>query len=339
MSSISSSGSRLLTPAALFVATLVAVGLLAGCSSAGDDAAGSSSSAASITVSDLPGQKPVTLAATPKRIVAIGSQWIDTILAFGVTPVGYAKGSPDSVIPEWEVSKLSSSTEVTTMSDTGRQLAQIAKLNPDLILVPSYAPAAQRDQLAELAPTIGAVTTASVDPWDKVVTVAGTLLQQPDKATELIKGVNDYFASIKSENPGLAGKTYTLAFMYTAAEIAVLADPDDGAGRAFASIGMSLSPAILSERAKQNNTARVAVGPESVSLLDADLVAISAATPELAKEFRALPGADDLTGVRKGAAPSLSRVEITALNVPSVLSLPWVFNRLKPALAAAAKTI
>ncbi|MGV9794923.1 ABC transporter substrate-binding protein [Gordonia sp. NPDC003422] len=330
------SRTRTLTPIAALLAALLAAGLFAGCSAPEEN--DTPASVSPVTIADLPGQKPVVIPAVPQRIVAVGTQWIDTVLAFGVTPVGYLTGQTDPAQKApWTSDKLNSSTAITSPTDPSAQITQIAKLNPDLILVPSYAPAALRDQLAALAPTIGAVSASSVDPWDKLVTVLGTALREPEKATELINGVNEKYSSVKTANPGLADKTYSLSFMYTPTQISVLGDPNDGAGQIFTSIGLKVSPTVAAERARQGNAPRFTIGLENVPVLDANLVLATGATPQLDQQFRSLPGYSNLAGVKAGAAPALTSDEINALNTPSVLSIPWVLDRLNPALAATAK--
>ncbi|MCX5045240.1 ABC transporter substrate-binding protein [Aldersonia sp. NBC_00410] len=115
--------------------------------------------------------------ATPERVVALGDQWLDAAESLGVEPVGYAAAA--SVLTggkpaPWEPASLADATVINVGGDI---VEQIAALNPDLILVPNFLiDQPKYDKLSQLAPTVGALTPAQVDPWDKQVQTLGMIL-------------------------------------------------------------------------------------------------------------------------------------------------------------------
>lgn len=282
-------------------------------------------------------QGPVTIKGTPKRIVTLGAQWIDTALAFGVKPVAYLDniqiltGKPSP----WTTDQLDGSTAL----DPENLVAEIAKAKPDLILAEGYMPTSQPEnfkKISEIAPTIPGVTGKQVDPWQDLVSLMGTLLRQPAKAKEITDGVNAKISDVKKEIPGLPGKSYAMAYLYSTDQIQVMADPNDGAGYLFNELGMVVAPKLLAEYEKTKNP-RFPISTENVPMLDGDLLVVTATTPALAKALPKLPGYSSLTSVEKGAVAQLSVADISGLNQPSPLSIPYLLDELTPALKKAAK--
>ncbi|GEE02183.1 hypothetical protein nbrc107696_26290 [Gordonia spumicola] len=187
------------TRAALVAILAVVAALVVGACSAPDE-----STSAPVQI-NLPDGRQVTVPGTPERIVTLGGQWTDVALSFGVTPVGYfdsAEVQSGSRSP-WFGDKLADSTLVNPSGDI---VGQVAKLNPDLILAPGFASMEDGyDKLTKLAPTIDKISGAEVDPWNDMVTLMGTILHQPEKATEIIDGVNSKISALATEFPKLKG--------------------------------------------------------------------------------------------------------------------------------------
>lgn len=304
----------------------------AGCSSPEENSA----NAAPVIV-NLPDGRSVTVPGVPTRIVTLGGQWTDVALAFGVTPVGYYDATAQSTgsVPPWYGDKLSG---VATVNPADADVVgAVAKLNPDLILAPGFASGQEGlDGLAKLAPTIDKISGQQVDPWQDMVTVMGTVLRQPDKAKQIIAGVDEKIASIKSEYPGLAGKTYSFAYMYGPDQISAFGDSSDGAGRLFSSLGLTIAPRSAAE-SQRTGQPRFGISLENIPVLDANLVVLAAQNAELRKRLQSLPGYRDLPAVRSGAAVLLSQTQIAGLNEPSPTAIPYVLDQMKPAFAAASR--
>ncbi|GAB90326.1 ABC transporter substrate-binding protein [Gordonia rhizosphera] len=279
----------------------------------------------------------VTITGVPKRIVALGAQWIDVALAFGVTPVAYLDniavltGDP----APWARDQLADSTALST-DDT---VAQIAKAEPDLILATGYMAEGQPDlyaNVSKLAPTIPGITGKQIDPWEDMVSFLGTVLRQPEKATEITDAVNAKIDAAQQNLPGLEGKTYTMAYMYSGDQIQVLGDPEDGATNLFTSLGMSIAPTLVSEYEK-NGQPRFPISTENVPLLNSDMLVVTANTEQLMSTLAALPGYQALSSVRGDAVSQMSVAEIGGLNEPTPLSIPYLLDKIYPALENAAQ--
>ncbi|GGF09851.1 ABC transporter substrate-binding protein [Williamsia phyllosphaerae] len=307
---------------------------LAACSSPdeGDDASGS---VAPVTVNTSAGS--VTLDRVPERIAAIGDQWTDAVLSFGVTPAAYGTTTEQQIGRQspWTEGKLGDAKKISL---TGDRVSQIAAAKPDLILLPGFGvESAEIDKLKQIAPTIPSITGQQIDPWQDQVQLLGAVLREPDKATEIVNGVQSKIDKIKQDNPGLAGKTFAFAYMFSADQIQVLGDPKDGATSLFADLGLTV-PQRLQDIAAQQKLPRFPISTENVPQLDSDLLVIAAGTPQLAAQLKTLPGYAQLTAVRANAVAQMDLTSITALNLPSPLSIPYVLDQLTPAVQAAGRS-
>ncbi|MFI9406414.1 ABC transporter substrate-binding protein [Nocardia sp. NPDC052316] len=312
---------------ALVAATLT-LGLTA-CGSSSDDAAAGGEP---VTITHARGS--TTVPGTPKRIVALGNQWLDTTLALGVTPVGYvdAIATTTKSAPPWAPKSLEAAKALNTI---GNVAEQVAALEPDLILAdPFVADQKTYDELSKVAPTLPALDKNTVTPWQDLVSALGKVLHKPDAAAKVIAEVDQKIEAIAQANPGLKGKTFASTWLASAAQLMVLTDPNDGSSRLFAKLGMGI-PKDLTEL-PGNQGGRVALSPERVDKLTADLL-LAGYSPGLDEKYRQLPGYADLPAVRKGSVVFLTTQEISAINQPTALSVPYILNKLEPAFAATAK--
>ncbi|WP_252342228.1 ABC transporter substrate-binding protein [Rhodococcus sp. 14-2483-1-2] len=310
------------------VLTCVAL-LLGGCTSASEEPA------AAPVVINLPDGRQVTVDGTPARIVTLGGQWTDVALSYGITPVGYydalevTTGDP----APWFGNRLAESTAIDPSGDI---VEQIAALEPDLIVAPGFAAqASQFDKLAQIAPTIDKISGEQIDPWEDMVTLMGVILHEPDKGREIVAGVDADIADLAAEYPGLSGKSYAFAFMYGPDQIQAFGSATDGAAQLFSSLGLVVAPALAEESARTGQP-RFPISTENVPLLNSDILVISASTPELEDRLVGLPSYGNLDAVKNAAVSLLSQTDITAINEPSPTSIPYVFDKMRPALEAAA---
>ncbi|WP_330252238.1 ABC transporter substrate-binding protein [Nocardia sp. NBC_00565] len=269
-----------------------------------------------------------TISATPKKVVTLGNQWLDTALALGVTPVGYIDdvASVSKRAAPWEPASLESARALNT---SGNITEQVAALAPDLILVDSFLADRQSyDQLSAVAPTLPARTEAAV--WQDQVIALGRVLRKEDAATHVIADVDAKVASIAQANPRLTGKTFVCAWLAGPAQLIVLTDPDDGLGKVFTRLGLSIPQSL---HADQDT---LALPPERIDELAADLL-LAGYSPGMDEKYRQFPGYADLPAVRKGAVVFLTLQEFSAITQPTALSEPYLLKKLEPAFANAAK--
>ncbi|MFE3024429.1 ABC transporter substrate-binding protein [Nocardia tengchongensis] len=321
------SGSITARAALAAVASLLAIGLTA-CGSSSDDTAGGGEP---VTITHAQGQ--TTVNGTPTRIVALGNQWLDTTQALGVTPVGYidniavlSKGAPP-----WEPAALSQSKALST---TGSLAEQVAALNPDLILADSFiADAKTYADLSKVAPTLPGLSKEAVTPWADQVHALGQVLHKTAAADKLVADLNGRIDGIAQRNPGLKGKTFISSWLAGPTQLMALTDPKDGSSRLFTQLGMTIPQRLVDQG---GTGGRLALSPERLDELDSDLL-LAGYSPGLDEKYRALPGFNDLPAVKKNAAVFLTVQEISAVNQPTPLALPYLLDKLEPALTAAAK--
>ncbi|MFD6160250.1 ABC transporter substrate-binding protein [Nocardia sp. NPDC060256] len=307
---------------------VLAVGLLltsAACGS--DDSSGGGSG--DVTITHSMGQTSVT--GTPKRIVTLGNQWLDATLALGVTPVGYADNvsqGAKSKVP-WVPDSLNDAKVLKMGADV---VEQIAALEPDLILVPGFmVDKAMYEKLAKLAPTIGPVTpNAQIDQWSDQLVTLGKVLHKEAEADKLVANVNGRIDEVAHRYPGLRGKTFLTCMLTGPAQLMVLADPKDGSAALFNRLGMAI-PAKIAAEAPTGG--RLALSPERLGDLTSDLL-VCGAIPAFEEKFKRLPGYDELPSVRNNGIAFVDVTTISAINIPTPLSVPYVLEKLDPTLAA-----
>ncbi|MCX5043518.1 ABC transporter substrate-binding protein [Aldersonia sp. NBC_00410] len=307
------------------IAASMAVGLVA-CS--GDSSGEQSGSGDAVTIDHAQGQ--TTIEGVPERVVALGSQWADASQALGVTPVGYldlVSMSTGGRAAPWDPPEMSQAAKIDPQGDI---VEQVAELNPDLILAPGFgADKTTFDKLSALAPTIANLSTAQIEKWQDQVSTLGKIYHKPDEATQVINEIEGRITGIRDANPGLAGKTFLTAYLASPTQLMVLADPNDGSSALFTELGMVLPQQLVDEAGSMGG--RIALSPERVADLDADLL-VATAAPGMEQAFTSLPGYADLPAVRNGGLAFIDIVTGTGMNMPTPLSLPYVLDQLEPTL-------
>ncbi|MFJ4658058.1 ABC transporter substrate-binding protein [Nocardia sp. NPDC088792] len=303
---------------------VLAMGLVIGVAACGSGDGDSGSGGGSITVEHVMGKTEIQ--GVPKRVVALGPQWLDAVLSLGVTPVGYVVPGLVSSVP-WEP-KIPDSAKRIDMS--GDFSEQIAALNPDLIVAPSFmADRATYDKLSKLAPTIDSLSSAQIDPWQDQVTTLGKVLHKDAEAAKVVAEVNGKIDAVAAKHPGLKGKTFLTCMLTGPQQLMVLADPKDGSAALFERLGMTMPEKIVAEAPSGG---RLALSPERLSDLTSDLL-VCGAMPAFEAKFKELPGYNDLPAVRHNGIAFVDVVAINAINQPTALSVPYVLEKLEPTFA------
>lgn len=312
------------------VALGVAVALAA-CGGGDDDAepaAGpASGDAATVTVDHMFGSTEIT--GVPERVVTIDLPWTDVMLAMGVEPVGYSVDPfmPESGVP-WQ--QLPAGAEPLSLDD-GPPIEQIAQLQPDLIVGTfSVTDQATYEQLSGIAPTIPGLDERQVTAWQDLVRTAGDVLGEPERAAEIVAGVDDEVAALAEELPGLAGRTFALAQYVVGDSMYIVADEQDGSSVFFQQLGMTMYGPVR-EEGEATGDARVNVSTERSDLLRADLLVFLVNGGD-ESDLADIPGFDQLPGT----VAVLDYPTIVGLNTPSPLSVPYSLERLRPYLEEAA---
>lgn len=296
----------------------------------GCGASDAGSSGDGVTIAHAYGETVVE--GTPTTIVALGNQWLDTVQAFGIVPAGHIDNvsALTGRAGAWEPESLRESAAL----DAGGDIAeQVAALEPDLILAdPFLADANRYAQLSKIAPTLPALTDKSGSPWPDLVTTLGRVLHREDDADKLVSDVWAKVDALGAANPGLRGKTFLSTWLAGPTQLMVLNDPEDGSGALFTRLGMTIPPNVRELPAQGG---RVALSPERAGELTADLLIAGYSAGQDAA-YRQLPGYGELPAVRKNSVVFLDTTDIGAINQPTVLSLPYILDKIEPALVAAA---
>ncbi|MEW2176805.1 iron-siderophore ABC transporter substrate-binding protein [Streptomyces sp. NPDC005406] len=213
--------------AATVSAATLGIGLLAGCGSdsadeadkASDKAPAAAAGAFPVTVEHAFGSTKITKA--PERVVSVGYTDDQTILAFGIKPVGMVDQYPNPAgkTPDintqwpWVKDKWGDARPEVIMKngDAGPNYEKIAALRPDLIIaVYSEVDQAAYDKLSKIAPTVGR-TKAEKEPFsapwqDNAVHIAKALGKE-DEGTAMVKGIQEQLDTAAKAHPEFATQT------------------------------------------------------------------------------------------------------------------------------------
>ncbi|MEZ0164406.1 ABC transporter substrate-binding protein [Kineococcus sp. LSe6-4] len=302
----------------------------------GEDPAPAGSAAPSAPAGD--GTFPVTVEhklgsttvdSAPTRVVTVGYNEEDFVLALGVTPVGSRTplGAYDATQRPWAVDLLPAGG-IPSVGQAELNFEQIAVLRPDLIVgAYAYLQQTDYDKLTQIAPTIGdtvpagqPVDSQAAATWQEELAAIGTALGKEAEATSLTEEVEQRFTAAREANPSFEGKTISVV-LYNQGYYAL--DATDPRGNFFLQLGFGANPLSGS------------VSEEQVVQLDTDVLVVLG---QSRAEFAANPaaaGLDVVTGNRTVYVPTFGSDFAGALGFSSPLSLPFALEQAVPALATA----
>ncbi|MCW2583684.1 MAG: hypothetical protein JWQ53_2474 [Klenkia sp.] len=303
---------------------------LAACSSddGGDTAEAPGGSTASdsafpVTIEHTFGE--TTIESEPERVVTIGFNEQDFVLALGVTPVGVREYlSYDATTRPWAIDLLPDEP-IPTVGAEELDLEAIAALDPDVILgVYSFMDESTYDLLSAIAPTVAesADHELGATPWQEQTRMDGAALGKSEEADALVADVEAAFEEARAEHPEFEGQVLALDFWFDGAHGAL---PDDDLRMQFFTQLGFLAPQTTGT-----------LSAESLDALDNDvLVAAGTDQDTLLAEplFAALPVVSEDRTVYVGG---FDRQFPAALGFTSPLSLPYALDLIVPPLVAAA---
>jgi iron complex transport system substrate-binding protein len=189
-------------------AVLLAAALLAGCGGTADDdtpAAGPSSAAFPVSVAHKFGSTEIK--AKPARIVTVGWNDQDYVLALGEVPVSTREWFEEYATYPWVAPKLQGKPLPTFSAEINYEA--ILKAQPDVIFA-IYETITREtyDKLTQIAPTViqSADYADEQTPWDVQTLTTGKALGKPAEAQALVDQVNARIDEAKAANPQFAGK-------------------------------------------------------------------------------------------------------------------------------------
>lgn len=279
----------------------------------------------------------VTIERVPKRVASLGFMEHDTLMALGTVPVGI-KGwfqiLPHATGP-WASGLLG---EATPVSLSGSEIAfeTLLDLEPDLI-VALYTNLTQEeyDRLTTIAPTIA--WTREAGPWgtfwEDAARLLGRILDQQQKAEQLIANVQETFRALRERYPQLVGARGIAG--NSANDTFVIRGPGYDIGALLIGLGLEYPPAI---RERIGNAPTTHFSWEEVNLIShgLDVILLDVhGDGDVSAMLRRM----DMLGVYPGEgrvvfnkADSLVSM---AMASQSVLSLPYAAELIAPRLAQA----
>lgn len=316
--------------------SLLALGA-AGCGGAGGAGDGGETSGASRTIEHKYGKTEIS--GEPRRVLSLGYQEHDAIFALGVTPIAarYWYGDKTDVIFSWAEDEAGDADpEILNMPFGELNFEKIAALRPDLILgVYSGITEKEYETLSEITPTV-AQRGEYIDfgmPWQEMTLMVGKALGREDRAEKLVTRVEDLFNVAREEHPEFAGASVAVAQYRSPSEIGFFAS-EDPRSRFFTSLGFEL-PGKLDEIAGDQFFGTIS--GERLDLLDTDVLVWNqlAFTEGGRGTIEDDPLVQRLDANREGRMIFIEGVLDDALQFNTVLSLPFLLEKVTPMLGAA----
>lgn len=307
-----------------FVILLAGVLLLAlaACGGGGQPAGESTAAAGdSNTVEHKFGETVVP--ADPKRVVTVGWNDQDFVLALGIVPVAARSFFENYDTFPW-VEKATGGKPIPTWGADSIDFEAIAKEKPDVIFAiyetidePTY------QKLSQIAPTV-IQSDAYADeetPWDVQLRTTGRALGREAEAQALVDQVNARIAEAKKKNPEFANKVLVEDF-----------GPEDGGHYLLGANDPRRSLFTALGFATQDVTGDLS--EEKLELLDRDVLFVNGATPD---QMLASPAFARLAVVKDGRTlyTSFDSNLSGALTYSGPQALEYALDKLVPELSNA----
>ena len=319
---------------------LTTAGLLTACSNSADEAssmAGTSSDSAVFPVTIEHAFGETVVPEEPTRIVVAGYTEQDTVLALGVVPVGVTEWYGDQPYATWPWAQAAlgdAQPEVLSATGDGFEEEKIAALEPDLIIATNAGLTEDTyDRLSDIAPTLAqsGASTAYFEPWDVQAEKIGRALGKKTEVDALIDGVNQKFADAAAAHPEFADKKaiFLQNAFYEGKAIAY----QDGLSTDFMTKLGFVVPDDIDAYVPADGGGQASIPLENLSVLNAaDVLIWGTEGPGDRAELEKEAVYDALEPVEDGNLVFTDGVTAGAIYFTSVLSLPYVIDKLAPAL-------
>lgn len=277
-----------------------------------------------------------TIEQAPQRIVLVGLNEQDSLLALGIVPVATSEwyGERPGAIFEWaqdELAAIEGAEVPVVLNSIQINFEQIASLEPDVIIgLYSGLTEQEYQTLSAIAPTV-AQPAEYIDwgiPWQEVTRTIGKIVGKSAEAEALISGVEEDFAEVRARYPEFQDAEGVVATAYGYPTSFYAFSSQDIRGRIIAALGFQ-NPAIIDELAGDEYGASISY--ERFDIIDVDLVIWVDTMPE---DLRNNPLFTSLDVVQDGRVYFIEGTDTLydALNFATVLSLPYSIERMTPML-------
>lgn len=275
--------------------------------------------------------------AEPKRIVTLGWNGEDAVLALGRIPVGMHRyGLFERGILPWNEAPLKGQTPELLQSGV-LDYEAIAALEPDVILaIKSGINEIEWQRLSSIAPTIVYTSAPWRADWREQMVLTGVALGEPQKAHDLVETAEKQLRDLAAAHPELAGKTFIFGSYFPGEGTLGVYFARDPRVRELAAMGLLLAPEVDALMAKEPNANGTGVSLEELDRFDADVLIVWYG-PGARADAESQPLFKSFGPVRRGAYVALDDpVSVWATSAVSVLSIPYAFPDFIERIAAAA---
>ena len=276
-----------------------------------------------------------TIEAEPERVVSIGYNEHDFLLALDVIPVGlrdWYGEQPNSVWP-WAQDELGDATPEVLPSGA-LNFEQIAALDPDLI-VGVWSGMTEDDYalLTDIAPVVAQPDTYDDygTPWQEQTLILGRAVGKEAEAEAIVAEVEADIVAAREAHPEWEGLTASVAFWFEDAPGAYTSQ--DTRSRFMQDLGFTI-PEVNDSGGEESFF--LTLSPEDISALDVDaLVWITSTQEEITTIIDGLPTRPSLTAVLEGREIFTGDLLTGAFSHSSPLSLDYVVEAMVVELEAA----
>lgn len=324
-------------PVLLTVVVFILALVASACSGAGERPADSGESAPGFPVRVQHKYGETEVPAPPKRVVTLGLSDHETVLAFGIKPVGAVDWFGERPYGKWPWTNQrwgQDRPEVVGQRDE-YNLEQIAKLKPDLILAQySGMREDQYSKLSAIAPTVA--QSPRFDgykaPWQEMTRMVGRSLGQEKRAEELIGGVEQRFAEVRRNHPEFSEQKLALVDSYKPGVFGAFS-PKDSKSMFMRELGFQPAEG-LNRMVGDKDVAEF--GFEQLHLLDVDRLVWMTSDEASAEAVRSSNLYQRLDVVKQNRDVFLSYQDPpvgAAISFNTVLSIPYAIDQVVPQLA------
>lgn len=275
----------------------------------------------------------IVLPAPARRVVSLGANTQDPLLALGVVPVAIRRwyGDYNYGVWPWAQDRLGDASPVVIGGEISAET--VASLRPDLIVgIGSGMSGEEYALLSQIAPVLMQAegTTPYGTSWQAMTEVLGRATGREEEAGRLVAGLEAEFAAIRARHPDWQRMTAVAAWQDSGQTGAFTAD--DTRARFLREIGFG-QPAGLRELSAIDGF-YTTISSEDFTPIDADLlvwISDFARAPDIA----ALPMRRTMRAFREGREILADTVLTGALSFGTVLSLPYALREIEPEIVLA----
>ncbi len=269
------------------------------------------------------------IANPPKRIITLGWNSEDIVLALGVIPIAVERrGLFNSGIFPWN-EPLMGATKPVLLQPEMLDFEEIALLRPDLIIVlAAYSSfsTVTYNRLARIAPTVVHQSAAGQIPWRAQTEFIGDVLGRTDVAAAKIRFTERFLADLKSRHPGVADKSFVFGTYSSGDSNLGLYLSTDPRIEILQQLGLKIAPVIERITAANRGKWRTAISLERIDELEAE-VFIFGYGREIQQSVESNKLLQQVPAIRQRRCVYIDNPELVwASSALSVLSIPYAFG-------------